>query len=83
MLKTMPNADDIEFKQGFIDRYSKLTDFDEFKKYSLAFLRRSIRVNTLKMGIDKLKKRLEKEWKLEQIPWCKEGFWIEHKKTER
>ncbi len=83
MLKIMPNADEIEFKKGFIDRYSTLTDFDEFKKYSLSFLRRSIRVNTLKMTINELKKRLEKEWKLEQIPWCKEGFWIEHKKGER
>lgn len=83
MLKIMPNADEIEFKKGFIDRYSRLTDFEEFKKYSLAFLRRSIRVNTLKISIEDLKKRLEKEWRLEQIPWCKEGFWIEHKKGER
>jgi NOL1/NOP2/sun family putative RNA methylase len=83
MPKLMPNAGDFEFKKGFIDRYSALTDFDEFKKYSLSFLKRSIRVNTLKITVPELKKRLEKEWKLEQIPWCKEGFWIEHKKTER
>ncbi|MCK5629002.1 MAG: NOL1/NOP2/sun family putative RNA methylase, partial [Nanoarchaeota archaeon] len=25
----------------------------------------------------------EKVWKLTQIPWCKEGFWIEHHKKER
>ncbi len=83
MLKVMPNAGEIEFKQGFINRYSRLTDFKEFKKYCLAFLRRSIRVNTLKTSIVGLLKRLEKEWKLEQIPWCREGFWIEHKKGER
>lgn len=83
MLRVMPDADKIEFKQGFIDRYSKLTDFEQFKRYTLAFLRRSIRVNTLKMSITQLLKRLEKEWKLEQIPWCREGFWIEHKKGER
>lgn len=83
MLKIMPNADEIEFKKGFIDRYSALTDFDEFRKYSLSFLRRSIRVNTLKISVKELKKRLEKEWNLEQVPWCKEGFWIEHKKEER
>jgi len=70
---------DIEFKEKFIERYSNLTDFKEFQKYSLKFLRRSIRVNTLKISIEEIKKRLSKEWELEQIPWCREGFWIEHK----
>ena len=83
MPKTMPNAEKIEFKESFIERYSKLTDFDEFKKINLSFLRRSIRVNTLKITISELKKRLEKTWKLTQIPWCKEGFWIEHKTEDR
>ena len=73
----------MEFKPKFIERYSKLTNFKEFKKYSLSFLRRSIRVNTLKIEINDLKKRLEKEWNLKQIPWCRDGFWIEHKKKER
>ena len=72
-----------EFKPKFIERYSRLTDFEEFKKYSLSFLRRSIRVNTLKISINKLKKRLERIWNLTQIPWCNKGFWIEHKKKER
>lgn len=83
MLKIMPNADEIEFKDAFVERYSKLTDFDEFKKYCLSFLRRSIRVNTLKISVEELKKRLEDVWKLEQIPWCKEGFWMEHKTEDR
>ena len=79
----IPNSEEIEFKQKFIERYEALTDFKEFKKYSLSFLRRSIRVNTLKMSIEDLKKRLEKNWNLEQIPWCKEGFYIEHINKER
>ena len=82
MPKIMPNAGEIEFKEGFIKRYSKLTDFEEFKKYSLSFLRRSIRVNTLKISIPELKKRMP-DWKLEQIPWCKEGFWVEHHEGRR
>ena len=74
----------IEFKQKFIERYSKLTDWEEFKKVSLSFLRRSIRVNTLKMPINQLKKRLEeKNWISEKIPWCKEGFYVEHKEGRR
>ncbi|MDP7323038.1 MAG: NOL1/NOP2/sun family putative RNA methylase [Candidatus Woesearchaeota archaeon] len=79
----IPNSEQIEFKEKFIERYENLTDFEEFKKYSLSFLRRSIRVNTIKIPIDELKKRLEKNWDLEQIPWCKEGFYIEHIKKER
>ena len=73
----------VEFKEKFIERYSKLTDWEAFKKSSLSFLRRSIRVNTLKMPVKDLKERLENVWNLEQIPWCKEGFWIEHAKKER
>ena len=30
-----------------------------------------------------LKQRLENKWNLEQVPWCREGFWIEHSKKER
>ena len=77
------NPQEITFKPKFIERYSKLTDWDDFKQCSLSFLRRSIRVNTLKISINELKKRLEKNWNLEQIPWCKEGFWIEHVQKER
>ncbi len=83
MLKQIPNTENIEFKEAFIKRYSGLTDFDEFKKYSLSFLIRAIRVNTLKISINELKKRIGKEWGLKQIPWCKQGFWIEHEKGRR
>ena len=67
------------FKPRFIERYQELTDFEEFKIFSLRYIRKSIRVNTLKISVNELKKRLEKNWNLEQIPWCKQGFWIDHK----
>ena len=73
----------VEFKPKFIERYSKLTDWETFNKISLTFLRKSIRVNTLKIAVNALKKRLQDTWQLQQIPWCKEGFWIEHKRKER
>lgn len=79
MPKLMPNADEIGFKQKFVERYSALTDWDSFKSYSLSFPRKSIRVNTLKVSVDEIKERLSKEWNLTPVPWCKEGFWIEHK----
>src|SRR3989344_1303211 len=81
MPRLMPNHKELEaqFKPKFIERYSKITNFEEFKKYSLSFMRRSIRVNTIKISVKELVKRLENDWNLEPIPWCKEGFWIEHK----
>ena len=78
-----PNSEEITFKPRFIERYSSLTDWEEFKQCSLSFLKRSIRANTLKISVKELKERLKNNWNLGQIPWCKEGFWIEHGKKER
>ena len=76
-LTPIPSTENIEFKKAFIERYSSLTDWDEFKKYSLCFLRRSIRVNTIRGAIKDVKKSIEaKGWKLDPVLWCKEGFWI-------
>lgn len=44
-------------------------------------LRKSIRVNTLKISVKELKKRLERKgFELEPVPWCKRGFWVEESK---
>ena len=78
-LETIPSTENIKFKPAFIERYSELTDWEQFKKYSLSFLRRSIRVNTILGTINKIKESIEaKGWVLEPIPWCIEGFWISH-----
>lgn len=78
-MKALPNADNIKFKEKFVERYTKLTDWENYKQHSLSFLSRAIRINTLKGSIIEIKKSIEnKGWKLKQIPWCKEGFWIEH-----
>jgi|SRR3989344_1809272 len=75
----IPSTETIVFKPAFIERYSQLTDWELFKQYSLSFLRRSIRINTIHGNIEEIKQSIEaKGWKLEQIPWCKEGFWISH-----
>lgn len=75
-----PDADKYEFKDKFVDRYSELTEWDEFKECCLSFLRKSIRVNTLKIDVDECVKRLSEDWNLEPVLWCKDGFFIEHKK---
>lgn len=75
----IPSAQQMNFKPGFQERYSQLTDWDEFKKYSLSFLRRSIRINTLAGSVKEITKNIQnKGWILTPIPWCKEGFWIEN-----
>ncbi len=84
-LDTIPDTEDIEIKPGFEDRYRKLlgSDYGDFLRYSLSFLNKSIRVNTLKVDVETVKERLSEGWSLESIPWCKEGFWIEDKEKER
>lgn len=82
MLTPIPYADKFPFKEKFIERYSKLTDFEEFKRYSTSYLRRCIRVNTLKASVNEVKSRLKENWKLESIPWCKDGFYIEGERRD-
>ncbi|MDP7181271.1 MAG: NOL1/NOP2/sun family putative RNA methylase [Candidatus Woesearchaeota archaeon] len=79
MLKPNPNAQDIVFKEKFVEQYRELTDWDVFKKYSLSFLRKSIRVNTIKSNEEHVRE-LMPDWEFTSIPWCKEGFWVAHKK---
>ena len=40
-------------------------------------LRRSVRVNTLKMSVEEFQRQCaRKGWELTAIPWCEEGFWL-------
>lgn len=76
----------LKLKPEFEERYSSLLgseNFNCFKDYSSRYIRKSIRVNTLKISVDNLKKRLEKDWILEQVPWCNEGFWIKYRHGDR
>ena len=70
---------EIIIKKKFEDRYRALLGerYEEFISCSVSFLRRAIRVNTIKSNIDFVTHRLSRSWKLKEVPWCKEGFWIE------
>ena len=57
----IPHAEKIKIKDAFTERYAQLTDYDEFMKYSLMSLRRSLRVNTLKISVKELVART-KDW---------------------
>ncbi|HBE9177450.1 TPA: 16S rRNA (cytosine(1407)-C(5))-methyltransferase RsmF [Serratia fonticola] len=51
---------------------------DDFIAICQQPLRRSLRVNTLKISVaDFLELVKDYDWRLEPIPWCPEGFWIE------
>ena len=46
-------------------------------------LRKSIRVNSLKISVaDFLKRMAQYQWKFFPIPWCQEGFWIERPEAQ-
>ncbi|MEZ8194817.1 16S rRNA (cytosine(1407)-C(5))-methyltransferase RsmF [Vibrio cortegadensis] len=45
-------------------------------------LRKSIRVNTLKISVeDFIERARQKEWTLSPVPWCDTGFWIDADET--
>lgn len=83
-LRKIPNTEDIEFKDKFKERYTQLLGdkYDDFIEHSLSFLRKAIRVNTLKISVDDLKKRLQDDWELTPVPWCKEAFWIKSSRRD-
>lgn len=57
--------------------------FDDFLAACQRPLRRSIRVNTLKISVaDFLQLTAPYGWTLTPVPWCKEGFWIERDDEE-
>lgn len=65
----------MKYKESFKEHYSKLTNWNEYWSTVKEFAPQSIRVNTIKISVSDLKKRLS-GWKLKPIPWIKEGFWI-------
>ena len=44
--------DKLKLKQAFAERYKELTDFEEFEICINKFLRKAIRVNTIKTNVD-------------------------------
>ncbi len=70
---------EFKFKQKFIEKFSKITDFEKFKEFSLKYPRKAIRVNTIKINQKELIERLKSQkFTLEEVPWCKDSFFIKH-----
>ncbi len=81
----IPSAEKIEIKPFFEKRYKDILGdrYDEFMDCSMTYLRKCIRVNTLKISVEDLHSRLIAQgWVLSPVPWCKEGFFVEGHKTQ-
>ncbi|MGM5480301.1 MAG: NOL1/NOP2/sun family putative RNA methylase [Nanobdellota archaeon] len=79
------SADKVEIKKEFEKRYRQLLGkrYDKFIEYSFTYLRRCIRINTLKGSVEEIKQRVENEgWILSPVPWCEEGFFVQGHKNE-
>jgi len=65
-----------EINRRFVEKYEKIDDSKEFYEFMAKPIRQSFRVNTLKIDIDSVVKRLSEEFELEKVPWCREGFFV-------
>lgn len=76
---------DIKIKPAFEERYRLLLGdrYDEYIKFSSSYIRKCIRVNSLKARPADIIKRLAHDWELTPIPWCPEGFYIDYKHGKR
>ena len=72
---------DVPLKPAFEERYRSLLGerYPAFLETCGRFLRKSIRVNTLKTTVEEVKERmLSIGWTLSPVPWCPTGFFAEH-----
>ncbi|MCW8330922.1 16S rRNA (cytosine(1407)-C(5))-methyltransferase RsmF [Photobacterium sp. SDRW27] len=72
----------IHIPEAFIEQIRQIMpehlNMDEFIACCKTPLRRSIRVNTLKISVEDFLARVaDKDWTLTPVPWCDTGFWIE------
>lgn len=66
------------------DRYAAYTDLALLNDFSARPLRKSVRVNTLKMTTAKFRQRAaEIGWSLEPVPWCEEAFFVDRENREK
>lgn len=70
----------IEDVKSYLPSHLAIDDFIEYCKRPL---RRSVRVNTLRMSVNDFKQScLVRGWTIAAIPWCEEGFWLERTAEE-
>ena len=77
----MSSSSRVYFPDLFLNQMRELlpdsAEFEQFIAFSQQPLRRSLRVNTLKISVEAFLALVEPyQWALTPVPWCKEGFWI-------
>ena len=66
------------------ERYGAWTDLDALKEISSKPLRKSLRVNTMKISVEDFVAAAEKRgWQLQPVPWCPEAFFIDREDRTR
>ncbi|MGL4893771.1 MAG: 16S rRNA (cytosine(1407)-C(5))-methyltransferase RsmF [Shewanella sp.] len=78
----------VQLNQNFINTIAQELpahlSMDDFISACDRPLRRSIRVNTLKITSDAFQRLMQpKGWRFEPIPWCPDGFWISYDEEEQ
>ncbi|MDH1470144.1 16S rRNA (cytosine(1407)-C(5))-methyltransferase RsmF [Shewanella sp. GD03713] len=78
----------VQLNQNFINTIAQELpahlSMDDFIAACSRPLRRSIRVNTLKISSEDFKQLMQpKGWTFEPIPWCEDGFWISYDEEEQ
>ncbi|MCL9783122.1 16S rRNA (cytosine(1407)-C(5))-methyltransferase RsmF [Vibrio sp. S4M6] len=73
---------DVYLPSEFLSHISSILpegeSLEEFTAACQRPLRKSIRVNTLKISVTSFKQRAERKgWQLDPIPWCDTGFWVD------
>ncbi|MEZ9974977.1 16S rRNA (cytosine(1407)-C(5))-methyltransferase RsmF [Vibrio breoganii] len=67
-----------QFVQLMKEQMPSHLNLDELLEACKRPLKRSIRVNTLKISVEDFKEQaLAMGWTLTPVPWCKEGFWLD------
>ena len=75
----------IQTKKRFEEHYKQLLseDYETFMQCNNYYLRRAIRVNTLKTTPKKIYEELTNAgWKLTPVPWCKQAYWIQGERLD-
>lgn len=81
------NSEDIlgelrELNPEFFERYEIIDNSKEFLEYLLKPLRKSIVINTLKVSFEDVAENLSKDFNLEPVPWCGDGFFVYSKEAD-
>ncbi|MDF2177541.1 16S rRNA (cytosine(1407)-C(5))-methyltransferase RsmF [Aliiglaciecola sp. CAU 1673] len=77
----------MEFPEALLNHLQKVMpaslDMEDFVNFCQRPLRKSIRVNSLKISVQAFVQKVQPlGWQLTPIPWCEEGFWLERPKEQ-